>query len=244
MTPNQNKMTFWEHIDEFRRCLIYSLLTVLLFSVVASFFSESIKDFLIDPIKPAIERSNNIRLVFDDPLSPFFLYISISFFTGLFFSIPVIIYNILNFVSPAINKFKISIFVAILILSSVLFFVGILFTYKALIPISFSFLISFAGNEEMIFSINSIVHKILLICFCIGLVFQMPIIAFFLAKLRILNSNFLSKNRRYAILFAFILSAMITPPDFVSQIILGIPIIILYEICILITKRVRRKDEL
>ena len=72
----------------------------------------------------------------------------------------------------------------------------------------------------------------------------MPIIAFFLAKLRILSSNFLSKNRRYAILFAFIISAMITPPDFVSQIILGIPIIILYEICILITRRVRRRDEL
>lgn len=236
-------MTFWEHLDELRKCIAYSLITVLIFSVAASFFSEGIKDFLIDPIKPSIEDNSKIRLVFNDPLSPFFLYISISFFTGLFFSIPILTFNILNFISPAISKFKVSLFVAVLVFSSALFFTGILFTYKALIPISFNFLISFAGNEEMIFSINSIVYKILLICFCIGTVFQMPIVAYFLAKLKLLSSEFLSKNRRYAILFSFVISAMITPPDIVSQIILGVPIIILYEICILIARSVRKKND-
>ena len=243
MTSKQNKMTFWEHLDELRRCLIYSFLTILLFSIIASFFSENIKDFLMNPIKPDIVGNNKITLVYNDPLSPFFLYMSISFFTGFFFSIPVVMYNILNFVSPAVNRFKVSLFVIVLTFSTALFFTGILFTYKALIPISFSFLISFAGGEEMIFSINNIIHKILLICFCIGLVFQMPIIAFFLAKLSLLSSDFLSKNRRYAILISFIVSAMITPPDFISQIILGVPIIILYEICILIAKAVGRKND-
>ena len=242
MASNQNTMTFWEHLDELRKCLIYSFLTVLIFSLIASFFSENIKDFLIDPIKPSIADNDNITLVFNDPFSPFFLYLSISFFTGFFFSIPIIIYNILNFITPAISKIKISVFIAVLILSTSLFFIGILFTYKALIPISFTFLISFAGNEEMIFSINAIIHKILLICFCIGVVFQMPIIAYFLSKLNLLSSQFLSKNRRYAILICFIVSAMITPPDVISQIILGIPIIILYEICILIAKNVKRKN--
>ena len=242
MEKKQKSMTFWEHIDELRKCLLYSALAVLISSICASFFSEKIKSFLIDPLRPSLDVVENISLVYSDPFSPFFLYISISFFTGLFCSLPIVMFFALRFISPAINKIKISVFIITLIVSSLLFLTGILFTYKALIPISFSFLISFAGNEQMIFSINSIIHKILLICFCIGILFQMPIIAYFLSKMDLLSAKFLSKNRRYAVLISFIVSAMITPPDFISQIILGIPIIILYEICIIIAKTVRGND--
>ena len=242
MNKNQKSMTFWEHIDELRRCLLYSVLVIFIFSVCASFFSENIKSFLIDPIRPSLDVFKNISLVYSDPFSPFFLYVSISFFTGLFCSLPIVMFFVLKFITPAINKIKISVFIIVLIVSSLLFLTGLLFTYKALIPISFSFLISFGGNEQMIFSITSIIHKILLICFCIGVLFQMPIVAFFLSRLGLLSAKFLSKNRRYAILISFVVSAMITPPDFISQIILGIPIIILYEICIIIAKTVSGKN--
>tara|TARA_B100002052_G_C15836143_1_gene577832 strand:+ start:391 stop:1116 length:726 start_codon:yes stop_codon:yes gene_type:complete len=240
MSLSDRKMTFWEHIDELRRCLIFSFISILFFSIVASFFSDNIREFLLEPIKPYVE--NNIQLVWIDVLSPFFLYISISFFTGLFLSVPIIVYNVLNFISPAIEKKKIAVFVFFLVLSTMLFFIGMAFTYKALIPTSFGFLIGFAGNEEMIISFNQIVNQILLISFCIGMVFQMPIISFFLARLNLISSEFLSSNRRYAILGAFILSAIITPPDIVSQIILGLPIILLYEICIIIARLVGRND--
>ena len=240
MSLSDRKMTFWEHIDELRRCLIFSFISILFFSIVASFFSDNIREFLLEPIKPYVE--NNIQLVWIDVLSPFFLYISISFFTGLFLSVPIIVYNVLNFISPAIEKKKIVVFVFFLVLSTMLFFIGMAFTYKALIPTSFGFLIGFAGNEEMIISFNQIVNQILLISFCIGMVFQMPIISFFLARLNLISSELLSGNRRYAILGAFILSAIITPPDIVSQIILGLPIILLYEICIIIARLVGRND--
>ena len=241
MSLSDRKMTFWEHIDELRRCLIFSFISILFFSIVASFFSDNIREFLLEPIKPYVE--NNIQLVWIDVLSPFFLYISISFFTGLFLSVPIIVYNVLNFISPAIEKKKIVVFVFFLVLSTMLFFIGMAFTYKALIPTSFGFLIGFAGNEEMIISFNQIVNQILLISFCIGMVFQMPIISFFLARLNLISSELLSGNRRYAILGAFILSAIITPPDIVSQIILGLPIILLYEICIIIARLVGRHDK-
>jgi len=232
-------MTFWEHIDELRKRLLYCFFSFILFSVIAYFFSDTIKNFLMNPVDAYVNEKSNLRTAFLAPHAPFFLYISISIFSGIFFSFPVIIYNILNFIKPAVSKTRTTLFFIVLIFSIILFILGVTFTYAILIPISFKFLISFAGNEEMIFSINSITSLILWSCFSIGLLFQLPIIAFFLAKIRLITADFLSKNRRYAILIAFILSALITPPDVISQIILVFPVILLYEACIFIVKRVQ-----
>tara|TARA_B100001029_G_C14921301_1_gene372164 strand:- start:371 stop:745 length:375 start_codon:yes stop_codon:yes gene_type:complete len=122
------------------------------------------------------------------------------------------------------------------------FFAGTFFTYSVLIPFSLDFLISFAENERMYLSINSIVSLILWGCFCLGLIFQMPIIAYFLSSIGLIDSKTISKTRRYAFLISFILAAFITPPDVVSQIILALPIIALYELCIIIIK-IRGKVE-
>ena len=241
MTKNHNQMTFWEHIDELRMFLLKSFSSIIILSILFSFHSFSIKDFIISPINDFVKMDSNISLVYTDPMSPFFLYVSVSFFSGLLFSFPFIIYFLMKFLKPAVSDRKISFFIIILIISTILFSVGIFFTYKILIPISFSFLLGFAGGEEMIFNFNNIINRILSICLCVGMLFQMPIIAYFLAKINVLNSNFLKNNRRYAILVSFIISAIIPPPDFVSQLLLGIPIIILFEICILIVNISEKK---
>tara|TARA_Y100001980_G_C14528744_1_gene304471 strand:+ start:103 stop:390 length:288 start_codon:yes stop_codon:yes gene_type:complete len=88
----------------------------------------------------------------------------------------------------------------------------------------------------MIFNFNNIINKILLICLSVGTLFQMPIVAYFLGKINLLSSSLLENNRRYAILLSFLISALITPPDFISQLLLGIPIVMLFEICIVILK--------
>ena len=236
-------MTFWEHIDELRMFLLKSFSSIIILSILFSFHSYSIKNFIISPINEFVKMNSNISLVYTDPMSPFFLYISVSFFSGLLFSFPFTIYFLMKFLKPAVSGRKISFFIIVLIISTILFTVGIFFTYKILIPISFSFLIGFAGGEEMIFNFNNIINRILSICLCVGMLFQMPIIAYFLAKINLLNSNFLKNNRRYAILVSFIISAIITPPDFVSQLLLGIPIIILFEICILIVSISGKKSD-
>lgn len=239
MPLKENYMTFWEHIDELRKRIIYSIISVIFFGLVAYFFSDLIKNFLLEPVNYQIDNKENLKSAYFTPQAPFMLYISISIFSGFFFSLPVITYNILKFIKPAVKKRKFSLFFTVLFFSIFLFSIGAFFTYSILVPISLDFLISFAKNEEIIFSINSVASLLLWSIFCIGLLFQIPIIAFFLSKIGLINAKLLSKNRRYAILSSFILAAFITPPDVISQIILGLPIIILYELCIIIVKRTK-----
>ena len=236
MIKNHNQMTFWEHIDELRMFVIKSVSVVIIFSIICSLYSESIKDFIINPVASFVNEDPNLRIVYNDPMSPFFLYISVSIFSGLLFSFPFIMYFLLFFLKPAVSNTKISFFTLILVISTFLFTLGIFFTYKLLIPLSFSFLVGFANGEEMIFNFNNIINKILLICLSVGTLFQMPIVAYFLGKINLLSSSLLENNRRYAILLSFLISALITPPDFISQLLLGIPIVMLFEICIVILK--------
>ena len=235
-------MTFWEHLDELRKRVIYSLISVFIISGIAYFFSEQIKVFLMGPINDIIKEKPNAELVYLSPQAPFILYLSIAIFSGVFISLPIIMYNFLKFIKPAVEKIKLIRFFLILLFSIMFFFAGTFFTYSVLIPFSLDFLISFAENERMYLSINSIVSLILWGCFCLGLIFQMPIIAYFLSSIGLIDSKTISKTRRYAFLISFILAAFITPPDVVSQIILALPIIALYELCIIIIK-IRGKVE-
>ena len=235
-------MTFWEHLDELRKRVIYSLISVFIISGIVYFFSEQIKVFLMDPINDIIKKKPNAELVYLSPQAPFILYLSIAIFSGVFISLPIIMYNFLKFIKPAVEKIKLIRFFLILLFSIMFFFAGTFFTYSVLIPFSLDFLISFAENERMYLSINSIVSLILWGCFCLGLIFQMPIIAYFLSSIGLIDSKTISKTRRYAFLISFILAAFITPPDVVSQIILALPIIALYELCIIIIK-IRGKVE-
>ena len=242
MSKKNNYMTFWEHLDELRKRIIYSLLSILTFSLTAYFWSENIKFFLMSPVLEIVAKIENSTLAYLSPQAPFMLYLSISLFSGIFLSLPAITYNFLKFIKPAVGKVSLTRFFSILVSSIVFFLLGILFTYSTLIPLSLDFLISFAEGEEMILSINSIISLILWSCFCIGLVFQMPIIAFFLSSIGLVTSKSLSKSRRYAFLVSFVLAAFITPPDVISQIILALPIVVLYELCIVVVK-VKSKNE-
>ena len=236
MHKKNNYMTFWEHLDELRKRIIYCLICMSLASVIAYFFSEKIKFFIMGPIDSIIIKNANAELAYFSAQAPFMLYLSIAIFSGFFLSLPVVMYNLLRFARPAVKKIKFIHFFFILIISISFFLLRALFTYSVLVPFSLDFLVSFAQEEKMILSINSIISLILWGCFCVGLVFQMPIIAFFLSGIGILSHKILSKNRRYAFLLSFILAAFITPPDVISQIILALPIALLYELCIVIAR--------
>ena len=120
--PKNNYMTFWEHVGELRKRIIYTLLSILLFAIIGYFFSEEIKEFLMVPIDSQIEKnSTQIKSAYFTPHAPFMLYISISIFCGLFLSVPVIMYNILKFIKPAIKKGNFITFIFTLIFSIILF---------------------------------------------------------------------------------------------------------------------------
>ena len=233
----KNKMTFWEHIDELRSRIIYSLISLVVVTIVAYFFSDKIFNFINQPIYDL--KNSNFKQIFSTLTGPFLIYLSISIFTGLFFSFPIITYNILRFIYPAIKRKNIMIIFYVLICCMALFSIGAYFAYSLLVPISLNFLISFNNNFngiEQLISINDYTSFVVIIVFSTGLLFQLPILAFFLSKLNLISSELLSGKRRYAVLFSFILAAFITPPDIISQLILAIPIILLYEVCIIITR--------
>ena len=241
-----NKMTFWEHIDELRFRILSSLLVILIFTLFSYFFADIILDFIRYPIIDILDNNSNIQEAFNSITSPLFLYISVSFYSGVFLSLPFILYNSLRFIFPAINK-KNFIFLSCTIFFSVLLFiVGVFLSYRILFPISVKFLVKFLppNNQIPLFIfVNEYVSLIFTVMIAVGLIFQLPIIALFLSRLKLINSKILSSKRRYAILVSFIFSAIITPPDIISQVILSIPVIILYEICIIITKIFNKNDE-
>ncbi|MAV63854.1 MAG: twin-arginine translocase subunit TatC [Candidatus Marinimicrobia bacterium] len=234
---NSNKMTFWEHLDELRIRIIFCIISIVFFSSFFYFFADQIYNFILEPIRS--ENLSNISEVFTSLTSPFFLNIQVSFFCGLFFSVPVILYNIFRFVYPAVGKINFLSLLSALFFSIILFVVGVYLSYSTIIPLSVSFFTSFNDQNQgitMILSINSLISFFTSIMFFAGVVFQGPIIVVFLSRLKILTASQMAEKRRYAVLSFFIFAAFISPPDVVSQIILASIMILLYEVCIFIMR--------
>ena len=239
MKKISNKMTFWEHIDELRYRIISVFFIVLLATILSYFFIDSILELIRAPIIDIVKSNPNIKEAFKSIASPFFLSISTSLYSGVFIAFPFILYNMLRFIFPAMNKRRFLFLSIIIFFSVTLFLIGVFLAYKIIFPISLSFLATFlpsSGDVPLFIFVNEYVSLIFSTTMFIGLVFQLPIISLFLSRLKLINSKTLSGKRKYAILLSFIFSAIITPPDVISQIILSIPILILYEISIIIAK--------
>ena len=234
-----NEMTFWEHIDELRSRILSCVLVVFLATLISYIFIDEILTFIRHPIIEVIDKNSNIKEAFKSIMAPFFLSMSTSFYSGVFLSIPFILYSILRFVFPAMDKKKFLFLSVVVFFSILLFIAGAFLSYEILFPISIYFLSTFLpaeSNIPLFIFVNEYVSLIFSVTVFVGLVFQLPIIALFLSKLKLISSKTLAGKRKYAILLSFLISAIITPPDVISQIILSIPILILYEISVLICK--------
>ena len=247
---NKLEMSFWSHVDELRSRIIKSLIFILISSVVAFIYSDFLIDFFQGPIDSIIEgnldsigdsKNKEIKIQVTGWPDEFVAAVYVSFIVGLICSIPVITYQLWRFISPAINK-KLSFVTFIMFTMSTAFFaVGAYFSYKMIIPISISFFMYFLGNSNVEYNIILINHlsfsyRMMLVG---GLVFQLPIISIILKKLGIIDHHMLKKGRRYAILGIFIFAALLTPPDPFSQMLFAIPLIILYELSIIIIRFIK-----
>jgi len=246
-TSDRLEMSFWSHVDELRSRIIKSLLCVLVLSVVAYIISDWALHVLSAPIDQLSESSdastdsnpNQVNLQVIKITSMFMVQIYISLIIGFTFSIPIILYQIWRFVSPAINK-KLSFITFIMFTMSTLFFIiGAYFSYKIIIPLSISFFTSLNTNAFTVdYNItleNYLTYTIWMI-FIGGLVFQLPIISIIFKKLGIIDHTMLKKGRRYAILGIFVFAALFTPPDPLSQVLFAIPLVVLYELSIIIIR--------
>lgn len=241
MIKNKNqvedfKMPLIDHFIEFRKRFIIALLSfIFIFVICWSYKSQILKAFTY----PILQNSSIKYLISTKITEVFASYLEICFISAFILSIPILILQIILFISPALKKSeKINVY-TLIIASCILFVIGLLFAYFIIIPIIFDFFLSFQNIKQINLSLNIEpkiseyinLMKSMLISF--ALAFQLPIILIILLKIGVVSIKNLQDNRRYAILFSFIIGAILTPPDVVSQIILALPLMFLYEISIL-----------
>ncbi len=227
-------MTFLEHLEELRWRIIYSILGIVIGAIVCWIFI----DFLVDVIllKPAQESGASLQNL--KPFGQLFLYMQIAIIGGVIASVPNIFYQLWKFIAPALKKQERKYILAIVIYSSLCFLLGISFAYFIMLPLTMKFAAQF-GSKEIInqFAIDEYMSIIISVMLAAGLIFELPMISFFLSKLGILTPEFMRKYRKHSIVVIMVLAAILTPgTDPVSQIILAVPLVLLYEVSILISK--------
>ena len=259
-------MSFLDHLEELRWHLIRATLAVLIMGIAAFVAKDFIFDVLIfGPKKsdfPTYKGLCNISklLGLDESLcfkelpfsvqsrkvaGQFSVHIWTSVTAGFIAAFPYVLYEFWKFIAPAMydNERKNS--RGFIIISSSLFFLGVLFGYYVITPLSLNFLGGYQVSKEVLneFDIDSYIALVRSSVIACGLIFELPIVMYFLAKVGLVTPQFLRKYRKFALVIVLILSAIITPPDIVSQIIVAIPILILYEVSIIISKIVSRKQQ-
>ena len=235
-----SEMTFLEHLEELRWRLIYSLIGVAVGSLLCWIFINILIDkILLTPARHAGVALQNLK-----PFGQLILYFEVAMVGGVILSLPNIFYQLWKFISPALKRSERRYISAIVAFSSLCFLVGIVFAYFVMLPMSLKFAVQFGSAEiKNIFAIDEYMSIIISIMLGSGVVFELPMISFFLTKIGILTPAFMRKYRRHAIVLIFIVAAFLTPsPDPVSQLILAAPLVLLYEISIIISKLAVKKS--
>ena len=228
---NEKVMPFLDHLEEFRMRLLKCIFSIMLFSVAAYFFSKQIMKILLLPY-PKAEK-----LIFLAPTEGFITYIKISVFVGIIVSLPVIFYQLWKFVAPGLYKKEKKYIPLIVFFSTLFFLTGALFCYFVIIPYGLNFLLGFSTDQlEPNIQIKEYLKFVTLLIMVFGIIFELPLLSYFLTKMELLTPEFIRSKRRYGIVAIFILAALLTPPDIVTQLFLAGPLIILYEISIWVSK--------
>ncbi len=229
------KLPFTAHLEELRERLIKSLIAVGVGFAISYFFSQDLFRVLMDPLLKTLPPDSN--LIFTGLTEAFFTYLKVSLVAGIFLASPVIIYQIWAFIAPGLYEEEKRLLIPVAIASAFFFVGGALFGYFVVFPFGFQYFLSFATDvirpmpsvrEYFAFSVK--------LLFAFGITFELPVFVFFLSRLGIVDHEMLKGFRKYAIILTFALAAVITPPDILSQIMLAIPMIVLYEAGILVAK--------
>lgn len=234
-----NPMTMIEHLKDLRKTLIISLTTWCILTVVTFFgFQDQIFDFLSLHIK-AME----LKLVILSPLEGFMVKLKSSFFAGLLFSLPVILWEVWRFILPALNSYEKKYMLVIFPSSLVLFLAGVGFSYCLVLGVALKFLVMTAGEGFIpMLGAAKYLGFVISLLLPFGIIFQLPLITLFLTYIGLITPKIMAAKRRYAIIVIFVMAAVFTPsPDILTQTIMAFPMIILYEISILISRLVLRK---
>ncbi len=237
-----------EHLTELRKRVLWSVVIMLIGTGICYHFRDDIYGFLVKPLADAMGPEDSQRLIYTNLTEAFFTYVKVSIFAGCFLTFPFLATQIWMFISPGLYKREKAAMLPFLIAAPIMFFLGGALVYYIVIPGAWKFFLSFqsSGSETVLpimleAKVSDYLDLIMVLIFAFGLAFQMPVILALMAKAGIISAEWLAAKRRYAIVLIFIVAAIITPPDIISQIALAIPLMILYEISILLIRRSSKK---
>jgi sec-independent protein translocase protein TatC len=231
------KMPFTQHLEELRKRLIISAVAVAVGWAISYHFSEKIFEVLMKPWIAALPEGQGAKLIYTAPHEAFMTYLRVSFIAGVGLAVPVIFIELWRFIAPGLYENEKKYVLPVVFFSSLFFIGGALFGYFCVFPFGFQFFTSFASEYiSPMISTKEFLSFSTRILLAFGLIFELPIFTFFLARLGLVNARFLRRQRRYAIVLIFVVAAILTPPDVFSQLLMAGPLLVLYEISIWIAR--------
>jgi sec-independent protein translocase protein TatC len=241
---DDRKLPFLGHLEELRSRLVASAIAVGIGFAICYIFAEQLFLILASPLKNVMPEGDH--LIFTSLPEMFFTYLKVSFVTGVLLASPVVFYEMWMFIAPGLYRNEKKLVIPFVTISTFLFVGGSLFAYFIVFPFGFKFFIGFSSDlVKALPSVKQYFSFSIKLLFAFGLVFEMPVVIFFLAKLGLVTTPFLKKNRKYALLLIFIVSAILTPPDVITQCMMAVPLLTLYEVGILVSRFARpaKKDK-
>ena len=251
MTKNEKEGGFISHLTELRSRLIHSFIFLFVFFILCYFFAEYLYGFLVEPYAQAVKNDGTERrLIFTALQETFLTYLKVAFFASFFVTSPFILIQVWKFIAPGLYDHEKSAIMPYMVVTPILFFLGGALVYYLIMPLAIKFFISFESTGlvtnlpiQLEAKVNEYLSLIMKLIFAFGLSFQLPVVLSLLARVGVVDSEFLKRRRKYVVVIIFTAAAILTPPDPITQIGLAIPLLILYELSIFSVSLIEKKSK-
>lgn len=245
--PNPERLHLLQHLVELRKRLLWSILIMMVGMSICYMFVDQIYDFLVAPLAEAMGPYDSHRLIYTGLTEAFFTSLKVTFFAGVFLTFPFLLWQIWLFMAPGLYRQERMAFLPFLVATPVLFFIGGAVLYYLVLPLAWPFFLSFQTTPaetalpiQLEARISEYLNLVMTLIFAFGLCFELPVLLALMGKAGMVTADTLVKRRKYAVVLIFIAAAILTPPDILSQCLLAIPLMILYELSIVLVRHVQK----